>query len=79
VRGRGLMLGIELVNADDGATPNPALAESVLYGSLRRGLNFKTTMGNVLTLTPPLTIGESQLAQAFDILELALEDFARGE
>ena len=74
VRGRGLMLGIELVNADDGVTPHPALAESVLYGSLRRGLNFKTTMGNVLTLTPPLTIGESQLAQAFDILELALDE-----
>ncbi|HEX4444740.1 MAG TPA: aspartate aminotransferase family protein [Galbitalea sp.] len=70
VRGRGLMIGIELVKED--GSPNPELADAVLYGCLRRGLSFKTTMGTVLTLAPALTIRESDLHRAFDILESAL-------
>ncbi|HEX4057531.1 MAG TPA: aspartate aminotransferase family protein [Galbitalea sp.] len=70
VRGRGLLLGIELVTPD--GSPNPDLAESVLYACLRRGLSFKTTMGTVLTLAPALTILESDLHRAFDILESSL-------
>jgi 4-aminobutyrate aminotransferase len=70
VRGRGLMLGIELVKED--GSPNPELAEGILYAALRRGLSFKTTMGTVLTLAPALTIRESDLHRAFDILESAL-------
>jgi 4-aminobutyrate aminotransferase len=67
VRGRGLMLGLELVNPD--GSPNPDLAEGILYAALRRGLSFKATMGTVLTLAPALTIRESDLHRAFDILE----------
>jgi 4-aminobutyrate aminotransferase len=67
VRGRGLMLGLELVTPD--GSPNPDLAEGILYAALRRGLSFKTTMGTVLTLAPALTIRESDLHRAFDILE----------
>jgi 4-aminobutyrate aminotransferase len=70
VRGRGLLLAIELVSPD--GSPNPDLAESVLYACLRRGLSFKTTMGTVLTLAPALTILESDLHRAFDILESSL-------
>jgi 4-aminobutyrate aminotransferase len=72
VRGRGLLLGVELVQ--DRATRAPAddAAEAVLYRALARGLSFKTTMGNVLTLTPPLTIGEDELDQALDIIDLAI-------
>ena len=72
VRGRGLMLGIELVGPD--GSPNSDLAEGVLYGCLRRGLSFKTTMGNVLTLAPALTIRESDLHRAFDIIESSLRE-----
>jgi 4-aminobutyrate aminotransferase len=67
VRGRGLLFGLELVKPD--GTPNPDLAESILYAALRRGLSFKTTMGSVLTLAPALTILETDLQRAFDILE----------
>ena len=41
----------------------------VLYRALERGLSFKTTMGNVLTLTPPLIITEAEMDQALDILD----------
>jgi 4-aminobutyrate aminotransferase len=73
VRGRGLMVGLELVDASSGR-PNADLAEAVLYGALRRGLSFKTTMGNVLTLAPALTIDQDQLDEAFDILELSFSE-----
>jgi 4-aminobutyrate aminotransferase len=66
------MLGVELVVGDGSSAPNPDLAEAVLYQALRRGLSFKTTMGNVLTLAPPLTIGETELEEALDILSAAL-------
>ena len=54
VRGRGLLLGLELVTDRGAKTPAADAAERVLYRALSRGLSFKTTMGNVLTLTPPL-------------------------
>jgi 4-aminobutyrate aminotransferase len=76
VRGRGLMLGIELVRPDGSA--NPELAERVLYAALRRGLSFKTTMGTVLTLAPALTIRETDLRRAFDILEASFVEVLAG-
>lgn len=69
VRGRGLLLGIELVRDRVDKTPAPDLAEAILYRALDAGLNFKITMGNVLTLTPPLVIAEPDLETALDILE----------
>ena len=72
VRGRGLLLGIELVKSRAEKTPDPDLAEAVLYAALDRGLSFKTTMGNVLTLTPPLTITADEMHLALDRLEAAL-------
>ncbi|MCW5771047.1 MAG: aspartate aminotransferase family protein [Rhodospirillaceae bacterium] len=76
VRGRGLLLGIELVT--DRATKAPAkdAAEAVMYAALDRGLSFKTTMGNVLTLTPPLVVTETEMAQALDILASCLGEVA---
>ena len=50
-KGVGLLLGIELVADRDSRAPAPDAAERVLYAALSRGLSFKTTMGNVLTLT----------------------------
>ncbi len=72
VRGRGFLIGIELVSDRDAKTPDADAAEAVLYEALSDGLSFKTTMGNVLTLTPPLITTEAQMMRALDILEAAL-------
>ncbi|MDA8050133.1 MAG: aspartate aminotransferase family protein [Rhodospirillales bacterium] len=72
VRGRGLLLGIELVRSRAEKLPDDALAETVLYRALDAGLSFKTTMGNVLTLTPPLITTEREMLRALDILEGAI-------
>ena len=74
VRGLGLLMGIELLRDRKSLLRATDEAEQVMYGALRRGLNFKVTMGNILTLTPALTISQSELDQAFDILESCLVD-----
>ncbi|HKO06164.1 MAG TPA: aminotransferase class III-fold pyridoxal phosphate-dependent enzyme, partial [Alphaproteobacteria bacterium] len=78
VRGRGLLLGIELVEDRDSRAPAADAAEAVLYACLERGLSFKTTMGNVLTLTPPLTVSAAEMDRALDIIEAALTEVEEG-
>jgi 4-aminobutyrate aminotransferase len=72
VRGRGLLLGIELVRDRDTRERASDAAEAVLYGALSRGLSFKTTMGNVLTLTPPLVTTFAEMDRALDIIDECL-------
>jgi 4-aminobutyrate aminotransferase len=74
VRGLGLLLGVELLR--DRATLERATdeAESVMYAALARGLNFKITMGNILTLTPALIITRAEMDQALAILEACIAE-----
>lgn len=69
VRGLGLALAVELSR-----NGQPAVDESqqVLYECLARGLSFKVSSGNVLTLMPPLTIAEEELKRAVGIVEAAV-------
>jgi 4-aminobutyrate aminotransferase len=69
VRGIGLFLGIELVK--DRPTHERASdeAEAVMYAALSRGLSFKLTMGNILTLTPALIITKDEINKALNIIE----------
>jgi 4-aminobutyrate aminotransferase len=73
-RGLGLLMGLELVK--DRRTMERALdeAEEVMYSALTRGLNFKLTMGNIITLTPPLTITREEMDQALKILDECLSE-----
>ncbi len=72
VRGRGLMFGIELIAEPKTREPALDAADMILYKALEHGLSFKTTMGNVLTLSPPLNISDSDLDRALDILDDAI-------
>lgn len=78
VRGRGLLLGIDLVLDRDTKAPASDAAERVMYRALSRGLSFKTTMGHVLTLTPPLITTRVQMDTALDILDQCLADDHEG-
>lgn len=69
VRGLGLILGVELVKNRDTMERDAETADRVMYEALSRGLNFKVTMGNVLLLTPALTITEPEMERALRILE----------
>ena len=66
VRGLDLALAVELGQADT--------AERVMYDCLSNGLSFKVSNGNILTLTPPLTITDEEMARAISILKNAIQN-----
>ena len=67
-------MGVELVTDRTAKTPAKDAAEAIMYRALEKGLSFKTTMGNVLTLTPPLVITEAEMSRALDVLDGCLRD-----
>ncbi len=74
VRGLGMIMGLDLVKGADTREPNSAAADRVLYRCLENGLSFKTSMGNVLTLYPPLITTKNDIDHAFDIIEAAIAE-----
>lgn len=76
IRGRGLLIGVQL-RASHGLSAENA-AEQTLYRCLENGLSFKVSGGNVLTLTPPLTITDQEVERAIAILEEAIRALVDG-
>ena len=76
VRAVGLSLAVELVSDRAARTPAPLQADAALYRCLHRGLSFKVSSGNCLTLTPPLTVSRNDLAAALDILDTVLSELS---
>lgn len=60
VRGRGLIIGIEM-HGDD--------ANNIKMKALPKGLLLNVTRGNVIRLLPPLTISHSEIDQFLEIFE----------
>jgi len=77
VRGRGLMIGIELVK--DKATREPAatLRNRVETLAFERGLMVLGCGESSLRLSPPLIVNEQEATVALDILEEALTQVER--
>ncbi|HEY0187434.1 MAG TPA: 4-aminobutyrate--2-oxoglutarate transaminase [Cellulomonas sp.] len=73
VRGRGAMIGVELVRPGT-LDPDPAAAAQVARRALAAGVVLLTcgTWGNVVRLLPPLVIGPALLDDALDVLADAL-------
>ncbi len=77
VRGRGLLLGLDLVK--DRATKEPvskAVAQALYQECLRRGL-VAMTYAPTIRINPPLVIREDQALAGLAILEEALEAVVR--
>jgi (R)-1-hydroxy-2-aminoethylphosphonate ammonia-lyase len=77
VRGLGLLLGVELVRDRSTMARATDEAERVMYRAMELGLNFKLSMGNVITLMPPLTITGEELDQALAILAQCVSEVER--
>jgi (R)-1-hydroxy-2-aminoethylphosphonate ammonia-lyase len=77
VRGLGLMMGLELVRDRRTMERANEEAELVMYDCLANGLNFKLTMGNLVTLTPALTITQKEMDEALGILDRAIRAVER--
>lgn len=74
VRGRGFLMGIELVKSRSDKEVADDLAEDVFYRCLDAGLSFKLTMGNTITLTPPLILTQEQMDYALDTIDTAISE-----
>jgi len=73
VRGKGLMIGIELVRPG-GTDPAPEAAGRVLEEARRRGLLVGKggLYGNVIRLAPPMTLTEAEAEEGLEILTAAI-------
>jgi 4-aminobutyrate aminotransferase len=69
VRGKGLMIGVELV-APGGRDPSPTAATRMLEATKERGLLIGKggLHGNVLRLAPPMTLTEDEAEEGLRIL-----------
>jgi 4-aminobutyrate aminotransferase len=74
VRGLGLLMGVELVRNRETRERATDEAEQIMYSALAKGLSFKLSMGNILTLTPPLTITKAEMDKALNILDACFEE-----
>jgi len=77
VRGMGLMQGLELVVDEIGGdrTPNPQAVGRLFEETKKRGLLIGKggLHGNVIRISPPMTVGESEIDEALKILEESFE------
>jgi 4-aminobutyrate aminotransferase len=73
VRGKGLMLGVELVKPGS-KNPNAPAAAAVMEAAKREGLLIGKggVYGNVLRIAPPLTLTEAEADEGYSMLERAI-------
>jgi 4-aminobutyrate aminotransferase len=72
VRGRGLMIGVELVKDKATREPAPALRNRLETLAFERGLMILGCGETSIRLCPPLIVNEHEATVALDILEDAL-------
>jgi 2,2-dialkylglycine decarboxylase (pyruvate) len=77
VRGRGLLVGLELVEDRESRRPADALGAAVTAECLRRGLSMNIVRAgsgaNCFRMAPPLTISEDEIDFAVEILDSSLK------
>jgi 2,2-dialkylglycine decarboxylase (pyruvate) len=76
VRGRGLLVGIELVEDRDTREPANALGVAMTNGCYERGLSMNITRTggnqNCLRIAPPLVVTEQEIDLAIEIMDASL-------
>jgi 4-aminobutyrate aminotransferase-like enzyme len=76
VRGRGLMLGVDLVNPKTGAALDKAVCREVFEEGLKRGV-LTMAYNPSLRINPPLLIGETEALKGLGLLAESLETVRR--
>jgi 2,2-dialkylglycine decarboxylase (pyruvate) len=78
VRGRGLLLGVELVEDRETRTPAPKLGAAISQRALELGLNMNIVnfpgLSSVWRIAPPLTVTSQEIDRALAILDSAICD-----
>jgi 2,2-dialkylglycine decarboxylase (pyruvate) len=80
VRGRGLLVGVEVVTDKESKKPSPEIGAAITRRCLELGLSMNITalpgMGGVFRIAPPLTITDDELDLGLSILDQAIADVA---
>ena len=79
VRGRGLMIGIELVKNKKTKEPAPEYASRLAEECFKSGLMILTCGPNSVRFIPPLTINEEIADKALKIFEKAVQKVGRAK
>jgi 4-aminobutyrate aminotransferase len=74
VRGRGLMIGIELVKSQETREPNPEARERLIERAFQKGLLVLGCGESTLRLMPPLIIEQEHADTALEILDHCLSE-----
>lgn len=78
VRGRGLLLGVEIISDREKKTPAPELGHQISERCLELGLSMNISrspgMGGVFRIAPPLTVTKEELDLGVSILDQAIRD-----
>jgi 2,2-dialkylglycine decarboxylase (pyruvate) len=74
VRGRGLLLGLDLVKDRASKTPDPELAQRVARECLEMGMMTSVVRGGlgVFRIAPPITVLEAEIDLGLEIFDRAL-------
>lgn len=80
VRGRGLLVGLEVVADRASKAPDEARGKAAMRAAAARGLSVNIAalpgMCSVFRIAPPLTVTEAEIDEAADILDAAFADVA---
>lgn len=82
VRGRGLAVGVDLVSHRGSREPVPVTTTAkVIFRAHELGAVFFYVglRGNVLELTPPLTLSRAEAEEGIDIIDRAMTDVTQGQ
>ena len=78
VRGKGLMMGVELVSDKNSKIPDPQKLKEVITRSWKRGVTIVGCGVSTIRLAPPLTIQRGMLDNALDIIGDTISEVERG-
>ena len=79
VRGKGLMIGVELVKDRTGKEPAKKLCDALITRAYHNGLVLLSCGQSTLRFMPPLVIGETDVDEAIDILDTSLAEVLASE
>jgi 4-aminobutyrate aminotransferase len=74
VRGKGLMIGVELITDQSSRKPAPALCQRLLTRAFHNGLLLLSCGVSTLRLIPPLTVSRAEVDEALALLQVALSE-----
>ena len=78
VRGKGLMIGMELIETDAARTPARALCDAVITRAFHNGLLLLSCGTSTVRFMPPLNVTTAEIDEAMALLRTSLREALAG-